>query len=270
LDHNQLGSAVFTRFVRRETGFTLVELLVVIAIIVILAALLLPVISRAKQKAYKARCISNLHQLGIGLRSFVEDNSAYPSILGPTNIGHNGYWAIQLESEISGKSKRAEDFITKGIWRCPSALRVIPWPPSNSREPFCSYGYNAFGVLPGWTTNLLGLNSLPAHLPVSKIVGSPPVAEPGVAVPADMMAIGDSIDGMVIFRRWLLEFNRFPGWDRTQFGRASDRHQGSINVLFCDGHVESPKVKFVFEDKADAALARWNRDHQPHREELIR
>jgi prepilin-type processing-associated H-X9-DG protein len=40
------------------------------------------------------------------------------------------------------------------------------------------------------------------------------------------------------------------------------------NVVFCDGHVESPTLKFLFEDTSDAALARWNRDHLPHREKL--
>jgi prepilin-type processing-associated H-X9-DG protein len=133
---------------------------------------------------------------------------------------------------------------------------------------FCSYGYNSFGVLPSWTTNLLGLDGLPANLPVSKLVGSPPVPESGVAVPTDMMAIGDSIDGGVIFRRWLMEWTRFRDFDRTRFGRATDRHQGSINVLFCDYHVASPTVKFVFEDTSDAALVRWNRDHLPHRDRL--
>lgn len=254
---------------KRETGFSLVELLVVIAVIVVLASLLLPAISRARQKAHKAACINNLHQLGIGLQSFVADNNAYPSIIGTTNTG-NWWWAIQVQNEISGKSEPITDFVSQGIWRCPSALRVIPWPPSNGREPFCSYGYNAFGVLPGWTTNLLGLDGLPAHLPISRVIDSPPVAETGVVAPADMMAIGDSIDGRVIFRRWLMEWSRFRDFDRARFGRSSDRHQGSINVLFCDYHVESPTVKFVFEDKSDVALVRWNRDHQPHREALIR
>ena len=256
---------------RRQTGFSLVELLVVIAIIVILAALLLPVISRARQKAQKAACVNNLHQLGIGLQSFVADNNTYPSIIGTTNTG-NWWWAIQLESEVSGKSKPIKDFITQGIWRCPSALRIIPWPPSNGKELFCSYGYNAFGVIQAWSkaTNHLGLDALPAHIRLERAIGFPPVTEPSVVVPADMMAIGDSIDGMVIFRRWLMEWTRFRDFDRTKFGYASDRHQGSINVLFCDYHVESPTLKFIFEDKSDMALVRWNRDHQPHREQLLR
>jgi len=270
VDHNFQAAAVLRRVMKRRTGFSLVELLVVIAIVVILAALLLPVISRAKQKAYRTQCISNLRQLGIGLQGFVTDNNAYPSTIGATNTG-NWWWAIQVEGEISGKSKPINDFITKGIWRCPSAPRVIPWPPSDG-DLFCSYGYNAYGVIQAWNkaTNHLGLDALPVQITLEKAIGFPPVAEPTVAAPADMMAIGDSIDGTVIFRRWLQEWTRFRDFDRTKFGRASDRHQGGINVLFCDSHVESPTVKFVFEDKSDTALVRWNRDHRPHQELLIR
>ena len=46
------------------------------------------------------------------------------------------------------------------------------------------------------------------------------------------------------------------------------RHLGKANVVFCDGHVESPKLAFLFEDASDTALSRWNRDHSPHREKL--
>jgi hypothetical protein len=38
--------------------------------------------------------------------------------------------------------------------------------------------------------------------------------------------------------------------------------------VLCDGHVESPTLKFLFADTSDEALSRWNRDHLPHREKL--
>jgi len=56
-------------------GFTLVELLVVIAVIAILAALLLPVLSRAKAKAHRTACINNMRNLALGLVMYTHDNN---------------------------------------------------------------------------------------------------------------------------------------------------------------------------------------------------
>ena len=97
------------------------------------------------------------------------------------------------------------------------------------------------------------------------------MTESEVTSPSEMVAIGDSfMGGNGIIRDGGLVLWRTSGVEDNSGStkRSYSRHQGKANVVFCDGHVESPALKFVFEDTSDAALVRWNRDHLPHRDRL--
>ena len=232
---------------RVQPAFTLVEILVVIAIIAILAALLLSAVSQTKAKAQRIQCAGNLHQMGIGLQVILSNDHGYPLYI------ENRYssWINQMEIEGFGISKPEPRFMEKGVWRCPSAK----FHKSSDDEISMSYGYNAFGILQvGNRTNNFGLHGYYDVKSNTRI----PIKDSEVVVPSEMMAIGES-DGMTFMRNEPYDF---------YFYKMYLRHQNNANVVFCDGHVESPTLKFLFAATSDAALCRWNRDHQPHRDRL--
>ena len=90
----------FRRSIWQRGGFTLIELLVVIAIIALLAAILFPVFSQARERARRSACTSNLKQIGMGVQMYMQDYDGRVPIcndnttLTPTD--DNGYWWVNL------------------------------------------------------------------------------------------------------------------------------------------------------------------------------
>ena len=114
-------------------GFTLIELLVVIAIIAILASILFPVFGRARENARRSSCSSNIKQIGLGLKQYIQDyDDRYPLMIqnvGGTPSDATG-WAIMVQPYLRSSQ----------IFQCPSESR----PPANVNPNVAGYGGDGY------------------------------------------------------------------------------------------------------------------------------
>ena len=226
----------------QRRAFTLIELLVVLAIIVLLAAMLLPALSRAKAAGLSAGCKSNLHQIGLATSMYAADYQNYPLWTSPASFGQQ-YWDGTVLFLASNNRR---------LFACPANKTAPPW--TNSFYPNSSYDYNLAGTARynPFTPPPLGLDS-------GTIKGLPEVR---VKVPSDMIAVSCANPGSV------------SGGDHDQddlypVNLLSEltpaRHNNGANIVFCDAHVEYAKLA-VWLQRTDRARRRWNNDNQPHPE----
>lgn len=104
-------------------SFTMIELMVVIAIIAILASMLLPALSRAKEVAKSSECVSNIKQLGTAMTAYTIDYGGWMPVVTVTS----GYSLLDANSKPSGFGILEQDYLGGKYWDCPGHVYDSVW-----------------------------------------------------------------------------------------------------------------------------------------------
>ena len=224
-------------------GFTLIELLVVVAIIAILAALMLPALSRSKAQARRVHCLSNLRQMNIAARIYVEDHSGfYPQAY---SYGSMNGQAAAIAWDLTTISGNPPSVIPGLLWQAqgPKAIQQCPAFGGTANwgvDPYTGYNYNTSYIGHGQG------ESIPE-----------PAKESSVGRPAETVLFGDGqyVAGANKFMRAPWPNPADDSFNGRWSGTQGFRHLGKSNTAFCDGRAQSLQSRFTSNANGAANVA---------------